>query len=243
MIHCLSGYSQRTQISKALNARSNAVKTAVERYNVAAAALTPPRPKLKVAEVLDYVFLGQFDLLRHSRHGILEKPWAKAGARDAAVMYFKLQRAREEVQRVNVEARRLVMFMADVETKVDDRVRSLRVAKDLPLALQVEKYGHYLKTVHKRHRACLRAILSSEEMDSIVSPALRPLENVPLPAAPTAPRSERSIDNQDTTGMGESNAANADSDEEAEGEEGDEDEEKRAYDALFAIDELSYDRN
>ena len=228
--------ARRAQISKALNARSNAVKTAVERYNIAAAGLSPPRPIPKVAEALDYVFLGQSDLLRHSRHGILEKPWAKAGARDAATIYFKLKCAREEVERVDFEARRLVKFMADVEARVKDAVRSLKSANEVPLALQLEKHGRYLSSVHTRHRKYLRSILSPADMDSIVSPALRPFECTAPPVPPTIPQT---VPSRDDPGIPQTNQANADFDEEEDREE--EEEEERAYDALLAINRLTFD--
>ena len=59
------------QISKVLKTRSKTVKTAVSVYNDAAKKLS--KPMLELKSVLDYVRLGQFDLLRLSRHNIYGK--------------------------------------------------------------------------------------------------------------------------------------------------------------------------
>ena len=83
------GYRQRTQIAKALKAHSQAIRTAVARYNQAAAGLPKPRPSIDVSQVLEYVFIGEFDLLRESRFDILEKPWARPAACEALSAFFK----------------------------------------------------------------------------------------------------------------------------------------------------------
>ena len=100
------GYKLCCQIGKALQHRSDAIKNALNRYNVQAAKLTPPRPSLSWRQIIDYSFLGEFDLLRHSRVDIRNQPW-KVTRREATVKYFKLCRAEEELTRLNIEIRRL----------------------------------------------------------------------------------------------------------------------------------------
>jgi hypothetical protein len=60
----LTGYKLREKIGKALKTRSEAIRTALQQYNVAAAKLTPPRPQLSWASVLKSVTVADFDLLR-----------------------------------------------------------------------------------------------------------------------------------------------------------------------------------
>ena len=94
----------RKHIAKLLQSRSHAIKTALERYNVAAAAMCPPKPQLQWDQVVEYSFLSQFDLLRSdSREDISQRPWATPAGRLAMDLYFKVQRAHEEIQRLNVE--------------------------------------------------------------------------------------------------------------------------------------------
>ncbi|KAG2140767.1 hypothetical protein BD769DRAFT_1336780, partial [Suillus cothurnatus] len=50
---------------------------AINRYNMQAVALIPPRPKISWKDIVDYSFLGEFDLLRHSWADIHSNDWAK----------------------------------------------------------------------------------------------------------------------------------------------------------------------
>jgi uncharacterized membrane protein YccC len=103
----------RKHIAKALQTRSAAIRTALDRYNTAALALTPPRRTLKWDEVIEYAFLADFDLLRNAREDVSERPWAMPASRQAMDLYFKMCRAQEEIVRLNIEIRRLVTYIRD----------------------------------------------------------------------------------------------------------------------------------
>ncbi|KAJ7767067.1 hypothetical protein B0H14DRAFT_3509890 [Mycena olivaceomarginata] len=79
-----TGYKMRKHIAKALQARSRAIKTAIEQYNAAAAALEIPREPLSWEEVVDYTFLSDFDLLRTSHRDILTEGWAQPAGRECS---------------------------------------------------------------------------------------------------------------------------------------------------------------
>lgn len=49
-----TGYKLRTQIGKALQRRSEAIRNALARYNTQAAKLNPPRPSLSWKEIAQY---------------------------------------------------------------------------------------------------------------------------------------------------------------------------------------------
>ncbi|KIM53553.1 hypothetical protein SCLCIDRAFT_88319, partial [Scleroderma citrinum Foug A] len=87
------GYKLHKQISKAIVQWSAAVQNTLEKYNKLAVKQNPSRPVLQYSEVLSYATLGDFDLLKHSRHDILAKPWLNIMHRQMAVKYFKLLRA------------------------------------------------------------------------------------------------------------------------------------------------------
>lgn len=117
--------------------RSKAIKTALDTFNKAAAALTPPRCELTWEEIVDYAFLADFDLLREGREDIRGEPWAQPAGRAAMDQHFKLLRADEEIARLNLEIPRLVTYMRDEEqflTRQEDR---LRAAGEAALAHQV----------------------------------------------------------------------------------------------------------
>jgi hypothetical protein len=108
-----SGYRLRKHIAQALQKRSSAIRTALDHYNTAALALNPPRPTLQWDEVVEYAFLSDFDLLRDSRQNIQHRPWATPAGRLAMDTHFKLLRAREELDRLNIEIRRVATHLRD----------------------------------------------------------------------------------------------------------------------------------
>ena len=103
----------RKHIANALKARSRAIRTALDRYNAAAAALVPPRQLLDWEQVVEYAFLSDFDLLRDTRQDIRSRPWATPAARLAIDQAFKLRRAKEEINRLNIEIRRFATYLRD----------------------------------------------------------------------------------------------------------------------------------
>ncbi|KAJ6481138.1 hypothetical protein C8R45DRAFT_1054313 [Mycena sanguinolenta] len=106
-------YKLRDKIGKALKTRADAIHRAVNTYNVAAAALNPPREQLSFVQVLKTVSLAEFDLLRDTCNDIRKLPWTQPARREAAGLYFGILRAKEEIQRLNVEITRLLTFMLD----------------------------------------------------------------------------------------------------------------------------------
>ncbi|KAJ7089281.1 hypothetical protein B0H15DRAFT_922742 [Mycena belliarum] len=134
-----TGYKMRKHIAKALQARSRAIKTAIEQYNAAAVSLAVPRERLTWEEVVDYTFLSDFDLLRLARTDIVSEGWAQPAGREAMDQYFKLLRADEEIRRLNVEIPRFVTYMRDEERFLRREARRI-FREDPALAHQVTLY-------------------------------------------------------------------------------------------------------
>ncbi|KAF8344672.1 hypothetical protein F5887DRAFT_1062040 [Amanita rubescens] len=105
------GYNLRNHIAQALQTRSNAIRTAVDNYNIVAKSFK--RPELKWEDVVAYAFLSEFDLLQDSRSDVRTKPWASPAARQLLDQYFKIRCACEEITRLNIEIRRVVTYMKD----------------------------------------------------------------------------------------------------------------------------------
>ncbi|KAG2105063.1 uncharacterized protein F5147DRAFT_746487 [Suillus discolor] len=78
------GYKLWQQIRKALQRRSDAIRNAINKYNVQATALNPPRPHLSWKDIANYSFLGEFDVLRYSRTDMCELDWAKPTHREGS---------------------------------------------------------------------------------------------------------------------------------------------------------------
>ncbi|KAJ7058312.1 hypothetical protein C8F01DRAFT_1085496 [Mycena amicta] len=136
----VAGYKHRKHISKSLQTRSTAVKNAIERYNKAAEVMNPPRPHLSWDVVVEYAFLSDFDLLRDDANSLADEKWATPTFRLLMDRYFKLQRAREEIQRLNIEIRRLITWIRDENQRLRQLEAELRGSGDIPLAVQVDIY-------------------------------------------------------------------------------------------------------
>ncbi|KAJ6595266.1 hypothetical protein DFH09DRAFT_1244552 [Mycena vulgaris] len=148
-----TGYKLRKHIAKALQVRSKTIRRALTRYNAAAAALTPRRHSLTWAEVIDYAFLSDFDILRDPDGNAALRPWADPAARHLMDCFFKIERAREEITRLNIEIRRLVTYIRD-EKEVLLKKESEVSLTDPHLAFFIGKYrlqrGRFDETHMKR---------------------------------------------------------------------------------------------
>ncbi|KAG2350209.1 hypothetical protein BDR05DRAFT_971794 [Suillus weaverae] len=114
----LEGYKLHKHIAKALQTRSTAICTALDQYNTAALALTPPCQTLKWDEVIEYAFLADFDLLHDAREDVSERPWATPASRQVMDLYFKMCHAKEEIVHLNIEIRRLDRYLCACEAQM-----------------------------------------------------------------------------------------------------------------------------
>ncbi|KAI9057832.1 hypothetical protein FKP32DRAFT_1615023 [Trametes sanguinea] len=144
-----TGYKLREKIGKALKARADAIKKALGEYNARAAELSPPRDELLWADVLDMSTLADFDLLRETRQDIRAKPWAKPAHRRAMNLYFNIKRAHEEVNRLNIEMRRLFTYLLDEHADYHTAV-SACLATDAPLAHELRQRWRYQEVISTR---------------------------------------------------------------------------------------------
>ncbi|HEV7736765.1 MAG TPA: hypothetical protein VGO47_05250 [Chlamydiales bacterium] len=149
-INDLAGIKMRTHIAKALKTRSKTIRSAVEHYNQVAKHVDPPRASLDVAQVLDHVFLAEFDLLRHSRYNVQELPWTRSAEREAQMVFLKIQRAKEEVIHLNIEVRRLQTYMRDEERFLAAQLEELRT-EDQGLGLQLQRKLTHLRALNQIH--------------------------------------------------------------------------------------------
>lgn len=108
--------------------------------------------------MVEYAFLSDFDLLRDARQDIRRKPWATPAARLAIDQAFKLERAEEEITRLNIEVPRLATYLRDEDTYL--RAKEAELALSNPsLAHQVSIHrmergrfnAHHLKVLEKIH--------------------------------------------------------------------------------------------
>ncbi|KAJ7023105.1 hypothetical protein C8F04DRAFT_1213346 [Mycena alexandri] len=135
-----TGYKLRKHIAKALQARSRAVKTALKNYNDVAPMMDAD--PLTWEEVVEFTFLSQFDILRDGQNDIRMYPWAKPSGRVAMDQYFKIERANEEIPRLNIEIRRVITHVRDEEAFLRRAEVSVREGHGEALAHQVYNDEH-----------------------------------------------------------------------------------------------------
>ncbi|KAG1749166.1 uncharacterized protein EDB91DRAFT_1235645 [Suillus paluster] len=126
------------ELSKLSLSGTDAIQNTINRYNTQAATLVPPRPTLAWKDIVEYSFLGEFDLLRQSRTDIRDADWTAPAHREATVKYFKLQRAHEEIQHLNIEVRHLHTAIHDEQIKTDATIDELLVTNP-PLAAELRR--------------------------------------------------------------------------------------------------------
>jgi hypothetical protein len=145
----------RKHISKALQSRSQAIRTALDRYNSAARLLPTPRRQLDWKEVVEYAFLADFDLLRDARQDVSGRPWATPAGRLAMDLYFKIERAREEITRLNVEIRRVATYIRDENHFLQySETKARKTDARLALHIKLHRMERGRFNNHHRRRLC-----------------------------------------------------------------------------------------
>lgn len=133
------GYKVRTHLAKSLQTRCKTIRSATETYNRAARALDPPRPPLDWAQVSRYSFIEEFSLLRNTQRDISNEPWANPVIRETIKRYLRVRRAREEIQRCNIEIRRLFTSIHD-ETHRHSEIMETLTGQKSPILGAVDEY-------------------------------------------------------------------------------------------------------
>ncbi|KAI0259058.1 hypothetical protein BC834DRAFT_834218 [Gloeopeniophorella convolvens] len=150
-----TGYKMRTHINKSLKTRCKAIQRALRKYNDLASQLG--RPQLEWQDISTYGSLAEFELLQECREDVRQKPWANSANRQAALHSLKVERAREEQKRLNIEIARLVDWMAQDERAHREAISRLCQSESL---LWLELEDILARRMHQNdiHRERIRRI-------------------------------------------------------------------------------------
>ena len=146
-----------------------AIRTALTQYNAAAKALG--HCTLEFDEVVEYVFLADFDLLRDTRQDISTRPWASPAAQLAINTYFKLCQAEEEVIRLNVEICRMVTYLVDEERYLQ-ACETLYQDTHPALAHQISRYYSIHSRFTQLHLRSLKKISCLPGFSGTLTPGI-----------------------------------------------------------------------
>ncbi|EJD47608.1 hypothetical protein AURDEDRAFT_163480 [Auricularia subglabra TFB-10046 SS5] len=179
------GYKLREAIGKGLKSRSQAIRTAVTRYNELAAALNPPAAPVNFATLMEWTELQEFELLRRSRAGdVREKAWAQPANRLMASKHYKVLRANEELVRCQVEARRLMTAMRDEERQLETTLGRLSAANPA-LSFELRELMVRRIAVNDHHRCVLAKLSGIPGFEGILTAGIRlGAQDTDLAAAP-----------------------------------------------------------
>ncbi|KAF8157444.1 hypothetical protein K438DRAFT_1861564, partial [Mycena galopus ATCC 62051] len=121
-------------------------------------------------QVVEYTFLADF---------IQSRPWTRPAYRLAMDTYFKIERAREEIVRLNIEIRRLVTWIRDEGRFLRDQEATLRSSEgkteeraeaDLLLAVQMRLYRRQRSRFDGQHMEILRKLAKMKGFTGNISP-------------------------------------------------------------------------
>ncbi|RXW14344.1 hypothetical protein EST38_g11508 [Candolleomyces aberdarensis] len=141
------GYKARTLLAKAMRTRSRAIQSAVNKYNRAALDIGRS-DTLDFAQAAKYSFVEEFELLKNSHADLSDARWKEPVIREAMKRHQRIQRAREEIIRVNIEIQRIYTAIQD-EREEMTMVESRLKAEGDPLYVIVQDLNSYRKRVHQ----------------------------------------------------------------------------------------------
>jgi hypothetical protein len=98
-------------------------------------------------DVIETTSLAEFDLLRDTRQDIRKLPWAQPARREAMNLHFRIKGARAEIQRLNIEIRRLLSFMLDDHTDHYLAIASQLITNP-PLARELQVQWEYQQKIN-----------------------------------------------------------------------------------------------
>ncbi|KAH9910179.1 uncharacterized protein BXZ73DRAFT_59083 [Epithele typhae] len=139
-----TGYKMRTHIAKNMQKRSAAIRRAIATYN--RAAVTVQKPLVDWTQISHYSFIREFALLHGSWNDVSGKVWARPEVREAIGTWRRLQRAREEIQIIYRDARRLHTHIRDEEQDFATLLEQLKETNDI-------LYGPTMEFVRHREAA------------------------------------------------------------------------------------------
>jgi hypothetical protein len=136
-------------------------------------------PSLTWEQVVEYTFLADFDVLRDTRVEVQSRPWTRPAYRLAMDTYFKIERAKEEITRLNIEIRQLITWIRDEGHFLRDREAALRSSEgkteeqaeaDLLLAVQMKLYRRQRSRFDDQHMEILWKLAKMKEFTGNLSP-------------------------------------------------------------------------
>ncbi|KAG8677995.1 hypothetical protein FRC09_020216, partial [Ceratobasidium sp. 395] len=176
------GYKLRRQMVTATKNRSRAIRTTVTHVNALAQELSLKQAPIVVEDVLKHQFSAQFDFLQICGEDVRGEKWAQQPVQDAVEARLRIRRAKEELTRVKIEARRLATFIVDEADQLTTLADRLERDGQVLSACQVRSYAKQRASLHFHNRIWLKKLLAHPNYDGDNSLGT-PRGMFPVPAA------------------------------------------------------------
>jgi hypothetical protein len=179
------------------------IKNAIKKYNSLAVKFNPPRKQLNAKDVLALTCLSDFKLLQETRADILTQKWAQPQIREATTHSLRVLRAREELIRIQVEARRFQTWMRDDIHHIEHTLPILEMA-DSPLVHILRRRLDHQTSINAVNYTFIRRIEQHHFFSGISGPGSRKkgadltgFTVRPTPHVPENPETSTSNDESD----------------------------------------------
>ncbi|KAG8725372.1 hypothetical protein FRC09_001176 [Ceratobasidium sp. 395] len=176
------GYKLRRQMVTATKNRSRAIRTTVTRVNTLAQELGLEQAPIVIEDVLKHQFLAEFDFLQICNEDVRKEKWARQPMRDAVEARLRIRRAKEELTRVEIEARRLATFIVDEAEQLTTFADQLERDGQALSARRVRLYAKQRASLHFHNRIWLKKLFAHPDFDGDDSLGT-PKDVYPIPAA------------------------------------------------------------
>lgn len=164
------GYKMRSHIANSLKKRCKAIRNAVNAYNKAANAFSPPRPHVDWDRIAKFEFLEEFEMLKYSQRDPGTE-FADPTVRELIKVWRRVVRAREQVVRGQIETRRVHTAIRDEEIKFQ-RILSTMDRAD-PLYQAVETFCTRRRRMNAHLLARIRQIYALPIFTATKGPGVR----------------------------------------------------------------------
>ncbi|KAL4080035.1 hypothetical protein V8B97DRAFT_2020775 [Scleroderma yunnanense] len=114
----------------------------------------PSWPKLDYTNVIRYLTLGEFELLKYSHYSILEKPWTTPSNQEMLMKFFQLLQLQEEIECLNVEILQLQAWVDFNDEKLQLTTSTFKANNEDNMAAELYEqhlYWHQVNNIHHSH--------------------------------------------------------------------------------------------
>ncbi|KAF8575702.1 hypothetical protein K439DRAFT_1369222, partial [Ramaria rubella] len=121
----------------------------------------PPRPILTWVQIVEYTTITEFELLQMgAREDIRNLEWANVRNREVMICHLKILRAKEEIECLNIEIKRLASWICDETVALDQAIEECMLTQPL-IACVITQFADECKCINTNLQVTLPDLFSS----------------------------------------------------------------------------------